>query len=273
MTPLARRSMYKLLPLLSLIIVAGRLAAPAQAAAPASINAPTQIAARPPLRVVFLGDSLTFGLSASARGREYQALLFQRLLGDGRSDGLAVSVFQDPVGLTDNALERVPAVLAARPDIIFVEIGNHEAFAGGAALASFPGWYDELLTRLQESGALIVAGSLTWLNYPPGSRQYADALSLNAMLRALCAAHGIAVAELWGATLFRDDFIARPGEPAFYPPYEGDNLHLNDAGHAALAEAFWQSYQRAAACRPAVSGDARAAATCGAEPAEPIPAT
>lgn len=267
--------MYKLLPLLSLIILAARVAAPAHAAAPAQAEAAAQVAARPPLRVVFFGDSLTFGLSASAREREYQSLLFQRLLGDGadRRGGLSVSVFQDPVGLTDNALERVPVVLAARPDIIFLEIGNHEVFAGGVALETFPGWYDELLTRLQASGALIIAGTLTWLNYPPGSRQYADALRLNALLRALCAAHGIAIADLWGATLFRDDFIARPGDPAFYPPYEGDNLHLNDAGHAALAEAFWQSYQRVAACRLPDERDVTPPARCAPAPPEPIPAT
>jgi lysophospholipase L1-like esterase len=203
---------------------------------------PVQAEARP-LRVAFLGDSLTFGLHASEPETKYVSLLLQRLAAQ-TPVGDVLLVYQDPLGMTDDALRRLPAVLDARPDLVILEIGNHEAFAGGEQVDLFEERYDDLLGRLQDTGATVIAGTLTWLNYPRESREYTDALRLNDSIRRLCARRGIAVADLWTPTALRSELIAHPGEPSHVPPYDGDDLHPNDAGHRALADAFWAAYQQ-----------------------------
>lgn len=197
----------------------------------------------PPTRLVFLGDSLTLGLHASAPDRVYRELLGRRILGD-RGQGTVHSVVQDPYGLTDDALLRVSEVIEAAPDVIILEVGNHEVFAGDDAIALFAERYGELLDRLAGTGAVVIAGTVAWLNYPADSRAFANALRVNAIIRQLCARRGIAVADLWTPTVFRPELISQPGEPSFLDPFEGDDLHPNDSGHRALADAFWDAYQR-----------------------------
>ena len=205
---------------------------------------PASLAAEPPpLKIAFLGDSLTVGLHASSPERMYQTLLVRRILGGGR-DGVVIRAYQDPFGMTDDALARVGGVVEAQPDLIILEIGNHEAFAGGHEVALFEARYEELLDKLQGTGATVIAGTLAWLNYSTESREYANALRLNAIIRRLCGRRGIAVADLWTATVFRPDFISRPGDRSWVEPFDGDDLHPNDAGHRALADAFWEAYQR-----------------------------
>jgi lysophospholipase L1-like esterase len=196
-----------------------------------------------PLRLAFLGDSLTLGLHASAADKTYRELLRRRIFA-GHPQGVAHSIYQDPFGLTDEALRRVPDVLEPSPDIIIVEIGNHEVFAGGDEIARFSDRYDELLDRLTASGAVVIAGTVAWLNYPADSRAFADALRVNAIIGSVCARYGVAVADLWTATVFRPDLISQPGDVSFIDPFTGDTLHPNDAGHRALADAFWDAYQR-----------------------------
>jgi acyl-CoA thioesterase-1 len=204
-----------------------------------------------PLRLAFLGDSLTYGLHASTQDHIYRAILGRRILA-GNPQGLTVSEFQDPFGLTDDALRRVSSVVGVSPDVVILEIGNHEVFAGGAEVERFPALYDDLLGHLQATGAVVIAGTVAWLNYPADSREFADALRINAAIRRLCARRGIAVADLWTPTVFRSDMISQPGQMSFVDPYEGDDLHPNDAGHKALADAFWDAYRRDRARRALV---------------------
>lgn len=194
-------------------------------------------------RIAFLGDSLTQGLHASAPERSYRELLVQRMRLDAQRS-VITSVVVDPFGMTDDALMRVVGVEVAQPSVVFLEVGNHEAFAGGQEVEFFEQRYDELLYRLQITGALVVAGTLAWLNYPAESREYTDALRLNAIIRRLCAERGIPVADLWTPTVFRPELISRSDDPSFLEPYSGDDLHPNDLGHAALATAFWRAYKR-----------------------------
>jgi hypothetical protein len=50
--------------------------------------------------------------------------------------------------------------------VIILEVGNHEAFGPPDQLAFFAGRYERLLDQLQATGAVIIAGTLVWLNYP-----------------------------------------------------------------------------------------------------------
>lgn len=209
-----------------------------------SVTAPTPAAAQPaPVRLAFLGDSLTLGLHASADERMYREILARRIL--GRNGGTTVAtVVQHPFGMTDDAINRMGPVLDSRPDVIILEIGNHEVFAGPEQIELFPARYDTLLAYLQGTGATVIAGTVAWLNYPITSREYSHSLRVNALIRELCARRGIAVADLWSATVFRPEYISVPEQPSVIQPFEGDYLHPNDAGHQALADAFWDAYRR-----------------------------
>jgi lysophospholipase L1-like esterase len=205
---------------------------------------PRTASARPaPLRLAFLGDSLTMGLHASAEENMYRMILAERIL---RANGgsIVATVIQDPFGLADDAVARVGPVLDAQPDVVIVEVGNHEAFAPAEEIDRFPARYEELLDYLQGTGATLVAGTLAWLNYPVESREYAHALRVNQMIRDICARRGVSVADLWTHTVFRYDLISQPGDLSATEPFDGDLLHPNDAGHRALADAFWTAYQR-----------------------------
>jgi len=222
----------RLIALLALLIVTAALMMP---------NA-TRAQVRTPLRVAFLGDSLTLGLSASTEDRTYREIFLRRLSAESGRTVLPVVV--DPFGMTDDALRRLPPLLAFQPDLVIVELGNHEVFAGSAQIDLLSQRYDQVLVEIERTGATVIAGTTAWLNYPAGSRLYSDALRVNEIIRRLCAARGIAIAELWGATVVRGDFISSESDPSFYPPFRGDDLHPNDAGHLALADTFWSAFLR-----------------------------
>jgi len=215
----------------------------ARPAAPARAQAPRQ-----PVRLAFLGDSLTYGLHATSEERMYRELLARRILAPG-GGAVVATVFQDPFGLTDDAVRKVFPLIQARPDLIILEIGNHEVFAGPEEVALFEQRYEMLLGYLQLTGASVIAGTVAWLNYPPTSREYRQALQVNQSIRSLCARRGITVADLWTPTVFRYEFLSQPGDPSVIEGQEGDLLHPNDAGHQALADAFWNAYLRDAARR------------------------
>jgi lysophospholipase L1-like esterase len=197
--------------------------------------------AAPPM-IVFFGDSLTYGLYASRPEHTYRELLLARLA-HTRDAGPAAAVIQSPYGLLDDAQRRLPQVLALRPAIVFLELGHHEALAADADLALFESRYADILDRLLAGGAEVIPGTLAWLGWPADSREYATALRLNGIVRRLAAERGLVVADLWTRTDLRPELISTPADATFFPPFRGDDLHPNDAGHRALAEAFWRAYR------------------------------
>ncbi|MGE0544193.1 MAG: SGNH/GDSL hydrolase family protein, partial [Dehalococcoidia bacterium] len=199
----------------------------------ALITPGTAAAQRQPIRLAYLGDSLTMGLHASATDQMYREVLARRIL-DLHGGSVVSTVIQDPFGLTDDALRRSGPVVESRPDIIILEIGNHEAFTSSDQVDLFPARYEELLDRLQGTGAVLIAGTVAWLNYPEDSDDFRRALRVNQMIRDICARRGITVADLWSPTVFRYDLFSRPGDPSVIDPFDGDDLHPNDAGHMAL---------------------------------------
>lgn len=207
-----------------------------------TLLAPTSPPATVQPATVFFGDSLTAGLHASRPDLTYRALVTQRLAGT-RDAGPTTAVIQHPLGLLDDAQRRVPLVLAARPSLVFLELGHHELWADETALDLFESRYASILDQLLAGGADVVPGTLAWLGYPPDSREYAAALRVNGIIRRLAAQHDLVVADLWSATDRRADLISTPNDPSFVEPFHGDDLHPNDAGHRALADAFWRAYR------------------------------
>lgn len=191
----------------------------------------------------FFGDSLTAGLHASREDLSYRGLMTARLART-RDAGPAIAVIQDPVGLLDDAQRRLPQVLAARPTLVFLQLGHHEMWADELQLDLFEGRYADILDQLLASGADVIPSTLAWLGDTPGSYQYQAALRINATVRRLAAARGLVVADLWTPTDRRLDLISTPADVSFVDPYHGDYLHPNDAGHRVLADAFWKAYRR-----------------------------
>jgi lysophospholipase L1-like esterase len=199
-------------------------------------------------RIVFFGDSLTAGLHASQPDLTYRALLMRQIAGtlDAGDDA---AVIEDPLGLLDDAQRRLPQVLAEHPSLVFVELGHHDIWADDTQMGLFEARYADILDRLLASGAEVIPSTLAWLNYAPGSPQYVNALRANSIIRRLAAQRDLVVADLWSPTVGRADLISTPNDPSFVEPFQGDDLHPNDAGHRVLADAFWRAY-RALRTRP-----------------------
>lgn len=192
--------------------------------------------------IVFFGDSLTQGLHASRPELSYRGIITARLA-DTRDAGDTMAVIQDPVGLLDDAQRRLPAVLAARPSLVFLELGHHEMWADEQQLNLFESRYADILDRLIAGGADVVPSTLAWLGDTPGSYQYQAARRINAIIRGLAAERGLVVADLWTPTDLRMELISTPADTSYIDPYRGDFLHPNDLGHRVLADAFWKAYR------------------------------
>lgn len=220
--------MLKRIVLAAALVTAVAWSAPAQATVPSAI--------------VFFGDSLTYGLHASAPDRTFRAILTARLA-QTPDAGPVLAFIQDPVGLLDDAQHKLPLVLAARPALVFLELGHHEIWSDEEQLARFEARYADILDRLLVSGAEVIPSTLAWLGSPPGSFAFEASLRINEIIRRLAAERGLVVADLWSPTVLRWELLSTPADVSFVPPYTGDDLHPNDAGHRVLAEAFWKAYR------------------------------
>ncbi len=198
-------------------------------------------AAEPP-RIVFFGDSLTAGLHASQPDLTYRALLLRAMAGEAAPPS-AIAFIQDPVGLLDDAQSKLPLVLAARPALVFLELGHHEVWTDDAQVDLFEERYRDILDRLLRSGADVVPSTLAWLGFPPGSFEYRAAERINGIIRHLAGERGLVVADLWSVTDRRVELLSTAHDASFIEPYTGDDLHPNDAGHETLAGAFLRAYR------------------------------
>lgn len=202
---------------------------------------PSAGAARPP-RIVFFGDSLTYGLHASEPDRAFAQLLRARLAHTD-DNGPAYFFLQDPYGLLDDAERRLPYVLAAQPTLVFLELGHHEIWSNQAEIDRFEERYARLLDQLLANDAEVLPSTLAWLGDPPGSFAHAASLTINRIILRLAEVRGLTVADLWTPTYLRYELLSTEDDQSFIAPYRGDNLHPNDAGHRALADAFWKVYR------------------------------
>src|SRR6187455_121797 len=76
-------------------------------------------------RVVFLGDSLTYGLGMDSRDEAWPALVAARLERDGvKIQALNAGLSGDT---TRGGLERLPDLLDLKPDVLVVALGGNDA--------------------------------------------------------------------------------------------------------------------------------------------------
>ena len=115
--------------------------------------------------VVAFGDSITEGYGV-ARGGDYPAQLERALAARGvKAKVVNAGVSGDT---TNNALDRVASVIAAKPDLVILEFGGNDGLRGLAPNLTRKN-LSELIQRLQKAGARVsLIGMTLPKNYGSG---------------------------------------------------------------------------------------------------------
>ena len=154
---------------------------------------------------VFLGDSLT------ERGDWQQVLPGQHVLNFGIGGNT-----------TDDVLERLDEVVAARPSIVVLEIGTND-FAWRIPLEEVVETIERLLVELR---AKLPDARLLVQSILPRQPEYAHVVhTVNEQIQAFAPSVDVEYLDVWPALAGDDEGIK--------PEFTVDGLHLSDAGYAA----------------------------------------
>lgn len=193
----------------------------AHAAYDASLREAVKFPASGPLKVLFIGDSLTAGYFSSTQDKGYSQLVVAELQKKGAVERLGGSKAGGNLSTVGN-LVSIPQGF----NIAVVELGTND-IQGKTDAAVFPGQYEELLKKVQTASpdtALLCIG--TWGSAGADTDAYDNAI------KASCESHGGKYIDV------SSEFaIASNRGPAGVTGWAGvsDNFHPNDAGHARLA--------------------------------------
>lgn len=227
------RRTQKLLALATLILLAGCANPVSQLpGAPGVQPSPGQTAlasgmAGKPLRLLFVGDSLTAGYSASTRDRSYPHLVAHALEHKGR--WVRTSIVAQPGATVVDAQQWL---VGTSSDIVVVELGTND-HGKSVPLDEFSRLYQNLLRRVRGGspeaqlvclGDWAGAGSVNWLGVKTEA--------YDAVAQRLCTGSGGGFVSIGAA--YGD--AANHG-PANRPTFLGaaDWFHPNDRGHQELA--------------------------------------
>jgi acyl-CoA thioesterase I len=108
-----------------------------------------------PKTIVAFGDSLTAGFGADHSYPEY----LQQLL---TKNGYSYKIINAGVSgdTSDNGVERMSAVLQAKPNIVVLEFGGNDGLRG-MPLASTRSNLEQMIVELQKSGAKVILAGMT----------------------------------------------------------------------------------------------------------------
>jgi acyl-CoA thioesterase-1 len=203
-----------------------------------ALSAPSTAGEAGPPRVVFLGDSLTAGYGLGEE-QAFPALLEERFA----ARGLPIRVVNAGVSGDTSAggLARLDWVLAARPDVLVVELGANDGLRGLDLAAT-----EANLRRIVEGGRAAGARVLlVGMRIPPNyGAEYAGAFE--ALFPRL--------AEELDVPLVPFLLAGVGGEPELN---QADGIHPNAAGHrkvAAVVEPYLEPLVRAAANQSSPEG-------------------
>ena len=174
-----------------------------------------------PLNVLFLGDSVTYGLYASAPEKGFQSV-FTKTLEEG---GPVVSTVVAEAGRTTAEIAAQIPEIPAGMDLVVVELGTNDSFKN--TLEQFESDYSGLLTRVRAASpdaGLICLGTLNRANLSP---------QINAFLSDECPSFGgvyIPMSDV-GSTA---KLLTPIGDDSWVGPAK-DGAHPNDDGHAVIA--------------------------------------
>lgn len=174
----------------------------------------------PARRWVVLGDSMSQGVGASGPDAGWVGQLAARLAGDGHELAL-LNLSATGARVADVLDQQLPVLegLPARPgppDLVTVLVGSNDLFGGSVHRRALPGTFAELLGRLPD-GAVVAT--------LPQPR--AAARAANVHVEAAAAAGRVRVVDMRSA-----------GPESWRGRLAADWFHPNDAGYAAIADAF-----------------------------------
>ena len=179
---------------------------------------------RVPTPAYFVGDSITYGFTATTLTHTYRAQL-ETYLRQGQAARVVESGVWSPGWRAADALKAVIAhPPAADTRLLVVEIGTNNA-AHTHDPAAFDAQYRQIIGRLQAAapGARLVCLSAWW--QPGASQPY------NAAIQRACAS-GMYVNI---TTLYANPAYRGPAGRKTFLWQRTDDFHPNDAGHAAIA--------------------------------------
>jgi acyl-CoA thioesterase-1 len=182
-----------------------------------------------PIRLQFVGASVTEGWFASSGGAAYTALVAGRLATSGR--GVRSRVLARP-GIT--AREADDWDLRISTDVVIVQLATND-FVQGVPVPVFAAYYGDVLGRLRTASPradLICLGG--WDDPGDRNRLGVAAVDYDVATRTACGAEGGRYVDL--SAIYLDARNHGPeGRPTFHGA--GDVFHPNDRGHEAVATA------------------------------------
>jgi len=181
--------------------------------------------------IVFVGDSLTLGASASAPANTYVYQVVDFL-------GRPWNAFLSFTSGTD--LDAACQAGQGGYSVAIIELGAHAVIEGQMSPDQFRQYYSALLDCA--GGETVVAGTIPWLGWSADAPEYARADLYSQIIRDEAVKRGMPIADLWSAMKLQPALISIPQDYVFFGSYQGDNFHPNDAGHAVIAQTYEQAF-------------------------------
>lgn len=185
-------------------------------------------------RILFLGDSLTSGLFASAENNTFASLV------GAKRNALIARVH---VTSLVQAAPKWHEISGWQPSVVVLEIGLNDVSRGQWQRGVWINDYKALVQQIQASGATVLLCTTFWAGIMPGHRNYAAYDGLNADVRTVASETGARLADLWTATLNCEDCVGRAEQWSVFAPYHGDNFHPSDKGHEVIADTIMRALE------------------------------
>ena len=169
-----------------------------------------------------IGDSLARGLFASAEATTYRNLLFSALR-DEHPGEIHAAFWSGAVTL--GGLEQNWDQYVGHPDLIFINwastISGRNPDFPQVPVEKWQARYGDMLDRIQEDapGIKIIVGTIPWSGWPREYQEYQLALKYNGWITAEARQRDIAVADLWAATVGKEDGLSTPDQSSIFPPF------------------------------------------------------
>jgi len=196
--------------------------------------------------IVTLGDSITDGLHSTAdANKRWPNRLAERLLLRKGGSKVAVlnagisgnRVLHDAVGTNASArLDRDVLVQSGVRYLIVLEGINDIGYLGTATATEIIAGHRQIIDRAHAVGLKVYGGTLTpFQAFLPGVYYTADGEAKRQAVN-----QWIRTSKAYDAVIDFDKAVRDPGSPATIRPAfdSGDNLHPNDAGYKAMADAI-----------------------------------
>ena len=197
------------------------------------------LASGPPIKIVALGSSSTYGVGASTSAASYPSRLAEELV--RRFPGHKFTVLNRGVSGEDvsNMLARLDtAVIRERPDLVLWQVGTNSVLEN-KAVQPHATLLREGLARLRATGADVVLIDLQYAPKVIAKRNADDMVSLIAT-----------TAKTAHVCHFRRFDLKRYWHETEHLPFKtfvsSDGLHMNDWSYACLAKALGQAIAEAA---------------------------